>query len=121
MKRHRQVERLQHEHDFDVVVLGAGINGACLYDALCRRGYRVLLVDKSDFGSGTSQASGMMIWGGLLYLRNLEFSSVLQLSHDRDRMIAERIQGTSTATMRYVASSQFGRPAWWVQSGLWLY
>ena len=47
---------------FDVAIIGGGISGACLYDRMCREGYRVLLVDRADFGSGTSQASAMMIW-----------------------------------------------------------
>ena len=48
---------------FDVVVVGGGINGACLYHYLCAAGYSVLLVDARDFAGATSQASAMMIWG----------------------------------------------------------
>ena len=61
---------------FDAAIIGGGITGASLYDRMCREGYRVLLVDRGDFGSGTSQASAMMIWGGLLYLRQLDFGTV---------------------------------------------
>ena len=57
-------------NNFDITIIGGGINGASLYNKLVQEGYRVLLIDKGDFASGTSQASGMMIWGGLLYLRN---------------------------------------------------
>ncbi|MCI0413514.1 FAD-dependent oxidoreductase [bacterium] len=51
---------------FDVAIIGGGINGASIYHSLCSKGYKVLLVDKGDFSSGTSQASAMMAWGGLL-------------------------------------------------------
>lgn len=71
----------------DVLIIGGGIGGASLYQTLCRRGYRVALVDKGDFSSGTSQASGMLIWGGLLYLKNLEFSTVAKLCTARKRLL----------------------------------
>lgn len=115
------MQRLGTENDFDVIVLGGGINGACLYDSLCRQGYRVLLADKRDFASGTSQASGMMVWGGLLYLRNLDFSTVFKLSADRDRIVQDKARWVRAATMRYLPTVGVGRAKWWVQSGLWLY
>lgn len=63
---------------FDAVVIGGGVSGAAAYRELDRRGFRVLLVDKGDFSSGTSQASGMLVWGGLLYLKNLDLRTGLQ-------------------------------------------
>ena len=121
MSRRELLQQLATGNDFDVVVLGGGINGACLYDSLCRQGYRVLLADKRDFASGTSQASGMMLWGGLLYLRNLDFSTVFKLSADRDRIVRDKAQWARSETMRYLPTTEFGRAKWWVQSGLWLY
>ena len=41
---------------FDVVIIGAGVNGAGLFRDLCAQGLRCLIVDKGDFGSGTSAA-----------------------------------------------------------------
>lgn len=73
--------------EYDIAVIGGGINGACLFDLLCRRGYRTILLEKGDFAGGTSQASAMMIWGGLLYLRNLDIPSVISFSRSRDQMI----------------------------------
>jgi glycerol-3-phosphate dehydrogenase len=56
---------------WDALVVGAGIAGtAAAYD-LASRGYRTLLVDKADIGSGTSQASTNLIHGGLRYLKRL--------------------------------------------------
>jgi glycerol-3-phosphate dehydrogenase len=87
---------------FDVVIVGGGINGACLYHHLCRRGFRVLLADKGDFASGTSQASAMMIWGGLLYLKNLDFANVARLSFSRDRMIDGLQQWVRPQIFRFI-------------------
>ncbi len=121
MKRRQLLERIQNEHEFDVIVLGGGINGACLYDTLCRQGYKTLLLEKNDFSSGTSQSSGMMIWGGLLYLRNLDLASVIELSFSRDQLIQQKAQWLAPEMMRYLPSSGSGRAKWWVHSGLWLY
>jgi len=40
--------------EFDVIVIGAGINGAGIARDAARRGLKVLLIDKSDIGGGTS-------------------------------------------------------------------
>lgn len=58
-------DRLKDAH-FDVLIIGGGVSGACLFHHLAGEGYRVLLIDKGDFASATSQSSAMMIWGGLL-------------------------------------------------------
>lgn len=121
MRRQPQLDKLQQTDCFDLLILGGGINGACLYDTLCQHGYRVLLIDKGDFASGTSQSSGMMIWGGLLYLRNLDFRSVYELSYDRDYIARTKADWMSPQLMRYLPSNTFGRSKYWMQFGLWLY
>jgi glycerol-3-phosphate dehydrogenase len=57
--RQNRLNLLSQCKKFDVTILGGGINGACVYDNLCRRGYRVLLLDKGDLASGTSQAPSL--------------------------------------------------------------
>ena len=121
MDREKQFARIDDDPEFDVVIIGGGVNGACLYDRLCRDGYRTLLIDRGDFASGTSQASGMMVWGGLLYLRNLEIASVFQLSRDRDRMLREMPSRMSVQRMRYLPSVRGGRSRALVHAGLWFY
>ncbi|MGB5718337.1 MAG: FAD-dependent oxidoreductase [Gammaproteobacteria bacterium] len=75
--------------DFDIVIIGGGISGTSLFARMSSEGYKTLLIDKGDFSSATSQASGMMIWGGLLYMKNLDFSTVISLSRDRDNLISQ--------------------------------
>jgi len=87
---------------FDVAIIGGGINGACLYNQLCREGRRVILIEKSDFGSGTSQASAMMVWGGLLYLGSLDFPAVYSFSASRDKMIHEMAEWVSPCWFRFL-------------------
>lgn len=121
MTRQQQFEKLENDHEFDVVIVGGGINGACLYDTLCRENYKVLLVDKGDFASGTSQSSGMMIWGGLLYLTKLDLRTVFELSSDRDRIVQQKASWMTPKMMRYLPAAGTGRAKWWVQCGLWFY
>jgi glycerol-3-phosphate dehydrogenase len=54
--------------DFDVAVVGAGINGSSAAQHLAAAGYRVLLVDKGDFASGASSRSSRLLHCGLRYL-----------------------------------------------------
>ncbi len=61
---------------FDVLVIGGGIYGAwTAYDA-ASRGLSVALVEKTDWGAGTSSASSKLIHGGLRYIENYEFGLV---------------------------------------------
>jgi glycerol-3-phosphate dehydrogenase len=54
---------------YDLLVVGGGIIGAGIASEGARRGLRVALVDRSDFGGATSSASSKLIHGGLRYLR----------------------------------------------------
>ncbi|HNQ24056.1 MAG TPA: FAD-dependent oxidoreductase [Phycisphaerae bacterium] len=106
---------------FDVVIVGSGINGACLYHHLCRQGFSTLLIDKGDFASGTSQASAMMIWGGLLYLRHGHLRTVGRLCAARERMLRELGDWIRPRQMRYVATPGTRPHPLLVQAALYFY
>lgn len=53
---------------FDVAVIGAGVNGSSAAQHLAADGFRVLLVDKGDFASGSSSRSSRLLHCGLRYL-----------------------------------------------------
>lgn len=78
---------------FDVLVIGGGITGAAVARDAAMRGFRTALVEKGDFGSGTSSRSSRMIHGGLRYLENYEFGLVFQCCTERRvmRKIAPRL------------------------------
>ncbi len=75
------------ENGIDVLILGAGINGAGLFRDLAEQGLRVLLVEKGDFGGGTSAAPSRMIHGGLKYLETGEFRLVAQSTLERNLLL----------------------------------
>ncbi|MFP5488665.1 MAG: FAD-dependent oxidoreductase, partial [Acidimicrobiia bacterium] len=72
---------------FDVLVVGAGINGAVSAAALAGRGASVALVDRGDFGHFTSQESSNLVWGGFKYLENYELPLVFGLCRSRNRLM----------------------------------
>ena len=72
---------------FDVLVLGAGINGAVSAAALAGRGASVALIDRGDFGGFTSQESSNLVWGGFKYLENYELPLVFGLCRSRNRLM----------------------------------
>ncbi|MEZ5933067.1 MAG: glycerol-3-phosphate dehydrogenase/oxidase [Alphaproteobacteria bacterium] len=73
--------------DIDVVILGAGINGAGLFRDLSEQGVACLIVDKADFGSGTSAAPSRLIHGGLKYLETGEFRLVAESTLERNLLL----------------------------------
>jgi glycerol-3-phosphate dehydrogenase len=73
--------------DVDVVILGAGINGAGLFRDLSAQGVDCLIVDKGDFGCGTSAAPSRLIHGGLKYLETGEFGLVAQSTLERNLLL----------------------------------
>ncbi|MGA1035092.1 MAG: FAD-dependent oxidoreductase [Ilumatobacteraceae bacterium] len=72
---------------FDVLVIGGGINGAVSAASLAGRGASVALIDRSDFGSFTSQESSNLVWGGFKYLENYELPLVWGLCRSRNQLM----------------------------------
>ena len=71
----------------DVLIVGAGINGAGVFRDLALNGVDVLIIDRGDFCSGASAASSHMAHGGIRYLENGEFRVVREAVQERNRMI----------------------------------
>ena len=58
---------------FDLIVVGGGINGAGIARDAALRGLSVLLLERDDYGFGTTWRSTKLIHGGLRYLEHREF------------------------------------------------
>ncbi len=78
----RKIAELKSER-FDVLVLGAGITGAWIALDCATRGLAVALIDKGDFGSGTSAKSSKVIHGGIRYLQQLRVDKVRESALER--------------------------------------
>ena len=69
--------------DFDVVVIGGGITGVgCALDAVSR-GFRVALIERDDFASGTSSKSSKLVHGGIRYLQQGDIRLVYEALAER--------------------------------------
>src|SRR5438132_9508152 len=80
------VERLATDQ-FDVLVIGGGITGAGVALDAAARGYRVALVEKADFASGTSSKSTKLAHGGIRYLPQFDFAMIHEGVVERGLMV----------------------------------
>jgi glycerol-3-phosphate dehydrogenase len=71
----------------DVVIIGAGINGAGIARDAAMRGLKVLLIEKGEPGEGTTVASTRLIHGGLRYLEHFEFGLVHESLREREILL----------------------------------
>lgn len=72
--------------NFDMVIIGGGINGAGVARDASARGLKVALIEARDFASGTSSKSSKLIHGGIRYLENMEFKLVFEALTERSRL-----------------------------------
>jgi glycerol-3-phosphate dehydrogenase len=78
----RNLERLANQK-FDVLVVGGGIHGAITAWDAALRGLSVALIERGDFGGGTSQNSLKIIHGGLRYLQDGNLSRIRMMVRER--------------------------------------
>jgi glycerol-3-phosphate dehydrogenase len=71
------------ERRYDLLVIGGGIVGAGAAAVAAAHGLTVALVDRGDFGAGTSTASSKLIHGGLRYLRLGDIGLVREAHQER--------------------------------------
>ena len=82
--------RVPHDiqsYPFDLIVVGAGINGAGIARDATMRGLKVLMIDKGDIASGTTSWSTRLIHGGLRYLEYYELYLVHESLSEREKLL----------------------------------
>ena len=116
-KRRRAVET---DRQYDLAVIGGGINGCGIARDAAGRGWSVLLCEQADLGGGTSSASTKLIHGGLRYLEHREFRLVREALLERE--VIWRMAPHIVWPLRFVLPHNRGqRPAWLLRAGLFLY
>ena len=105
----------------DVLVIGGGITGAGIARDAAMRGFRTALVDKADFGAGTSSHSSRLIHGGVRYLEQYEFGLVFEAS--RERRVLLKIAPHLVRPLAFLFPVYRGArvPPWKLRAGMWLY
>lgn len=106
--------------NYDLLVIGGGINGAGIARDAAGRGLSVLLVEGRDLAGATSSASSKLIHGGLRYLEHYEFRLVAEALAERETLL--RVAAHLVSPLRFVMPHVPElRPRWMIRLGLFLY
>src|SRR5437868_12706188 len=106
--------------DFDLAIIGGGINGVGIARDAVGRGLRVLLVEQNDLASGTSSASTKLIHGGLRYLEHYAFKLVHEALAEREVLL--RIAPHIIRPLRFTLPQEPGlRSGLVLRLGLFIY
>src|SRR5215469_13877647 len=106
--------------EFDLAVIGGGVNGTGIARDAAGRGLSVLLLEQWDLASGTSSASTKLIHGGLRYLEHYAFRLVRESLAEREVLL--RAAPHIIRPLRFVLPHHPGlRPRWMIRAGLFLY
>lgn len=119
-------EHTLHEESpqrYRVVILGGGVHGMGVLHDLASRGWKdVLLLERSEIGSGTSSRSTKLIHGGLRYLQRV---SGFGLVHEalRERRLLMDVAPDLTRPLKFCFPifRDEGYPGFYVRTGLFLY
>lgn len=106
---------------YDVLVIGGGINGLGIASDAAQRGLSVLVVEKTDWGSGTSSASSRLIHGGLRYLQYGEIDLVRESLRERGLLTRQRPYLVHPIQLLIPTFAGMPTPKWMVGAGLFLY
>lgn len=109
------------EPRFDLIVVGAGINGAAIAREAALGGLAALLLDQGDIASGTSSASSRLIHGGLRYLEHAELGLVRESLAERERLLRSAPHLVEPLALYLPVYASGRRPLWQVRVGLALY
>lgn len=83
--RTENIQKLKTEK-CDLLIIGGGITGAGVARDAAARGFKVALIEASDFASGTSSKSSKLVHGGIRYLENKEFHLVFEALSERTKL-----------------------------------
>ena len=106
--------------DYDLAIIGGGLNGVSIARDAAGRGLRVILLEQGDLGAGASSASPRLIHGDLAGLERRHFLRVHTALAERDIWL--RIAPHLVRPMRFAIPAHADeRPAWQLRSWLLLY
>ena len=107
--------------NFDILVIGGGINGAGVARDAAGRGLSVMLAERGDYAQATSSASSKLIHGGLRYLEHYEFRLVHEALSERAVLMGLAPHLVRPLRFLLPVRGDAPRPAWEVRLGLLLY
>src|SRR5438552_11268890 len=109
------------ETPVDVVLFRSGITGAGIARDAALRGFRTALVDKADFGAGTSSHSSRLIHASISYFEPGAFRLVFAASHERRVLLTIAPHLVRPLAFLFPVYRGGRLPAWKLRAGMWLY
>ncbi|DAB27838.1 MAG: glycerol-3-phosphate dehydrogenase [Sulfurimonas sp. RIFOXYD12_FULL_33_39] len=106
---------------YDVVIIGAGINGVAIAKELAAVGKTVLVLEKNRIAYGASSHSSRLIHGGLRYLEHFEFALVREALRDQKYLLETYTDLVKLCSFYLPIYQNSKRPIWMIRFGLWLY
>jgi len=120
MTRTQAAQLGTRERPYDLVVIGAGVNGAGIARDAAGRGLSVLLCEKDDIAQHTSSSSTKLVHGGLRYLEYYDFALVRHALGEREVLM--RAAPHIIWPLRFILPHHKDlRPRWLIRAGLFLY
>ncbi|WP_444934987.1 glycerol-3-phosphate dehydrogenase/oxidase [Microbulbifer sp. JTAC008] len=107
--------------DFDVLVVGAGIQGAGAAEVLATNHYSVVILEQLGIAAATSSRSSKLIHGGLRYLESGQFRLVYECLRERKWLLDNKPELVRMVPFYIPIYQHSRRPAWLVRLGLSLY
>ena len=106
---------------YDLVIVGAGINGSGVFRDAALNNLKVLLIDSHDFCTQTSSRSSKLLHGGIRYLQNLDFSLVAEALQEKNVWL--KLAPHLTRTQSFVLPIYQDSPntIWEMKMGMKLY
>ncbi|WP_017324650.1 glycerol-3-phosphate dehydrogenase/oxidase [Synechococcus sp. PCC 7336] len=114
------LQAIQSAH-YDLIVIGGGINGAGVVRDAAMRGLQAILIEKGDFGGGTTSWSTRLIHGGLRYLEYLEFPLVRESLREREILLRNAPHLVKPIQLTLPFYRNQSHKSWTIQAGMLLY
>lgn len=107
--------------EYDLIVVGGGINGVAIARDAATRGMDVLLLEQNDFCSGASSKTSKLAHGGIRYLEQFQLPLVWECLKERDLLLENAPHLVKPLQFVYPVYKGDHRPLWMVKLGLYLY
>ena len=107
--------------DYDLAIIGGGINGAAIARDAALRGLKTILLEKKDFGCGASSKNSKLVHGGLRYLKSFQFRLIKESLKERAVLLQTAPNLVHPLPFIVPSYSYSPAPFWLLKLGLSLY
>ena len=107
--------------EFDLLIVGGGINGAGIAREAAKRGLKVAMIEMNDLAWATSSSSSKLVHGGIRYLEQLEFSLVFEAVSERRILLDIAPHLVNPLGFLFPVFKQSRHKLFTINAGMWLY